>query len=1396
MYYSLKALITASIQEMNSKADSAAPYEFEEVGRIMASEMFGVNAYRSSGISAGGDGGEDGYFIDKKGNRYKIACSICDAQNLDSKIAQEMKGNPNGYVFFCTNQVIGQIKRTRFRAKYPNIEFADLNNITSSTEKNFELKRIFTIPEYWCKFELEALRRSHQFLCREAEIAGYISRQVIPNNDNHQQDTSLPFIEWAKNTDNRFKLIEAPAGYGKTCLLQQLYMDLLKDEELLMLPVFCNLKNYKGIQEIVNLNIGNQSGYGKYNLYFILDGLDEMPVENAESLITEIDELMNSTNHKAMVILSARKNEYSADIFMGRIEPQIAQIKALNKDEVKDLIASHNISEPTASALLSSIESIGTFDNAFYVSSIIDFYLEKKELPSNKVALLEELLEKDKQMLSRKHTLSETEFNSAVVYETLTNKTIPAEIEIYKKLPYSCMEFSHRNIQEFAAAKALSLLDVNTIIPLISSQGLIVPSAKNTIGYLLSILANSNEEQDFATAMRLLSDFREEPLNLDVLFMIESDKLLSAQKADLIEYALRYYMDNIFYDIPNSLVNFIIADSVVGYSELISFIDKCDEIRLPKALRMAYQIILQNPEICPEEAVKYFFSFFLKEIANASYRLSIINELAFILRHLSTRLPVLPSDIIARILLLAEESHNSPEFCMSLFGVLSNSVNTLKEDDMQRIVDCFFLMLKENKFDVQYIPLQIKAGYKINSSCIFSTEPVYSLAKNYIHSKPRFFLYILQKYELFLKETKRLTDSFYNFLEFLADSAINLYSSGSLQENELCKIIDIICEEYNCQYDAEENLCTEFVKVDSGLEILSVILLKFYELRASFIETAKYCFADTASRLFTNEIFFSTFQRQAKDLFPEVISFYFDCCILASYDISDNIRKELPYEIEDSLINMEHRQLEAVEASANHRKMIEESFHIAFDDTEFRFQCKNIFDEMNSSGRGIRELSYTQDHLSYSNLNQFLLDTITHSDCNNDYETFLDDWYGEDHELKRLYHLMRYLDAWNLPYSLLQESEKEWVYDVVETILKRPFRENLMIFWMLSVLMRKQELSEKIKELIKKTQFHVECLIEMAVPAKITGNPSSTNIYDYISIDYLESYIRSQDILNYIIKNFPEMLNDSAKRTIAIGYLKRHISPLLKYEMKLKLKPVLLKFITSNFSSSGLFGAYDFLPDFSINLHDFDIVLLAENISMNSDESDPSFEFNTAYEILNYYFWHGSDVDKQIAAKCFQMLFERSDRLLHKKTYAEYYILIKSYNPEMNHWYTDYCLRDDALLSYISEKEDFAFSSFESIPDVERLAIAGLSDDDEKCRILFKIAKNSFTALFDKSLKDDSNQKFLSVLFCSLEKTYKETKSYRILELLNDMKVKVAIHFYNEPNFPSLEKLFKYINQD
>ena len=348
MNHSMKALIQKSIGNMNSRADSSSPYEFEEVGQIMAEVIFGVRALRSSGSSAGGDGGEDGSFVDRKGNRFKIACSVCKKEFLEGKIKAEMSADSNGYVFFCTNQEIIQRERAGYKKKYPNIEFADINDITHVTEGHHRLKEIFGIPDYDSIFYIEELRKRHQFLDEENQIDGYIERKVTITKENNRSE-EVPFLQWAMDTGSQLKLLEAPAGYGKTCLMKRLYMKLLSDDSLLLPPVYCDLKNFQGIGSLIDEMVGRGDGLGKYDFYFIFDGLDEIPEANVSVLVSEIDNILRlSTNHKAMVILAARKNEYQKELFKGRIEPEIAQIKALDKNDVKEMIAREGVNPDEA----------------------------------------------------------------------------------------------------------------------------------------------------------------------------------------------------------------------------------------------------------------------------------------------------------------------------------------------------------------------------------------------------------------------------------------------------------------------------------------------------------------------------------------------------------------------------------------------------------------------------------------------------------------------------------------------------------------------------------------------------------------------------------------------------------------------------------------------------------------------------------------------------------------------------------------------------------------------------------------------------------------------------------------------------------------------------------------
>ena len=1386
-----KTLIREAISNMNSSSNSSAPYEFEEAGKIMAEITFNVEAYRSSGSSAGGDGGEDGWFYDKKGNRVKIACSVCQKKDVPRKINNEMSKKPDGYVFFCTNQEISSEKRQKYKETYPHIEFADLNDIASATEKSHELKRIFKIPDYERQFFLESLRKRHQFIDCEEEISGYIDRKVIVN-DSDNKDIIVPFIQWAKNRHFRLKIIEAPAGYGKTCLIKQLYMNLLNDESFLIPPIYFDLKDYKGIDDVIDKTVGQQCGFGKYDFYYLFDGLDEISSDVAKELIADINSLLSSTNHDATFIIAVRQNEYQKDLFEGRKPPKIARIKALDKEDVKEIILKSGYSENEGFKLLSAIESSHSFDNAFYVSSMIGYYRARNQIPVNKVDLFDFLLERDVKMLSRGHSINEAEFNSAVLYATLSRKPVPADFEVYHNLPNQSLEFTHRNIQEYAAAKALSQLSFDEILPLVSLKGIIVPHAKNTMGFLMNILWEGTN--DFFKAKKMKDYFLLNPINLDVMLMIEPDKLLPKQRAELFLKALEYYSNNTLYDIPDSLKNFVAAKPDDGYSELISFIKECDDSHFVKSLSIAYQIIVHKPNLCPQRAVEYFYSLFLENIEKISKKTSVLDELSFILRHLTGNLPILSDKAIGQILSIAEGSSSNPEFVMSLFAVLGAHSNCLIDDDMHRIVNLFFTIAKGNETRAYSAPFQIKTGYRAPFSVIFNTDPFYKIVEEYCHSNPPFFHFILERYKAFLNDTERMVESYDPFSGFLAGLAAYLFPLYGFSDNEIKELIDIILLEYEYGHGEEDNiLCTKLLEAgDSGQQLLSRIMIMLYINKSEYQTRPVFAFCRTSGRdLFIDEGYLNIFRDYAERLYPEVVSFYFRFFTFNCKLISESIFKLLPKETQTKIRARIKHQQDSDKAEERHTKLIEESFHIVFDDERFKSQSKVIFNEMEKSGRKIYEMPHTEDYSSYSFVNQFLIDAISSSKVSS-YEEFISFWFGKNHNLKVLWNLIEYLEFHKLPYSVFDVDEKAWIYEVAEYVFSEiPFKEeNFQYFIALSILMRQPELTDNLKQIILRTDFCLTNFIELAAPSRLDKNIMQ-NIYEYFSIDYLKNYMSASDIAGYIVNNFSSMLKNDVKRIIAVEYFIRNKSGALLYEMISELKPILLAYINDNLSSDSLFGDYAFLPDFDISLKDFNIYQLAENISINDDENNPFYTFNTTYELLSYFSREGSEDDKEILAKCFELLFVKSNDIIHKKIFAESYIMLKSNNHNINHWYTEYCLQPDGMISIRCENDYFGFSSIDSFPDLERILIFVSSGNDEKCQILFRIAINSYRKIFNNLISGHFQYDLINKLYSSLLRVHQETNFYRIIEIYNDMQVQVAMNLYEEPDIASLLSLFR-----
>ena len=1385
MNYCLKTIIQESIKKMSNDADSSAPYEFEEVGVIMAEATFGIHALRTSGSSAGGDGGADGWFYDRRGCQYKIACSVCNKANLNEKIRKEIASTQDGYVFFCTNQEISGKDRKKYKIINPNIEFADINDIVSVTEHNCRLKEIFGIPIYESMFYLDELRQRHQFIGSENRIAKYIERKVIVRG-NDKKEMSVPFIEWAKDKRSQLKLLEAPAGYGKTSLMEQLYMNILNDDSLRLPPLYYDLKNFDGIDKLIDKIVGRGDGFEKYNFFFIFDGLDEIPYNIAKQLILQIDDLLTiSTNHNAMVILSVRKNEYQSELFDGRIAPEIAQIKALDTEDIKEIIARRGFRDEEATYILSSLES-DSFDNAFYVSSMLDFYAETKGVPASRIDLFEYLLKKDKDMLSRKHRIDERKFNSAVLYVSLTKKSLPAGIEIYRDLPISSLNFSHRNIQEYAAAKALSQLSCDEIIFLISSEGIIVPQAKNMFGFLLNILV----ETDFSKMKILMEYFSENKLNLDVLLMIEPSRLLPYIRQKILHEALTYYVNNTYYDIPNSLANFICDVPESGYKELLSFVKDCDESHITKALMITYQIVVHRPEVCPQETAYYLYDMFLREIAENTRKTTVLDNLAYILRHIDGKLPDLKISAVERILSIAENSIYDPEFVMSLLVVLKTGFNHLTESDMDRVINCFFAISKENHMCAHSAPLQIKAGYKTRSSIIYCTTPFYDIVYSYILANHSFFFSILGKYKVFLKDNERMIDGYDPFSGLIARAAADLFVANCFEEEGIKELIDEILLEYRFGYHHDQNICTELFKINkSGPQLLCNILIVFSKSKSDCKQRNVFAFESIINKLFTDEMFFGIFRNLTGESFDENIRFYYQYNSLSILPISETIKNHLPKEIHREIEKQEERNERAKNEEKKHRKHIEESFHIVFDDEEFREQSCSIFDEMKSSGRRIYELKHTPDYHSYSYVNEFLITTIGASHCS-DFEDFISFWFDiERHNLNILFYLMWYLESYNLSYSLLREEEKHRIYSIAEKIFKMPFQKGYLGFKLMSILMRQPELMEQMIKLTRIASFPIEYFIDIGMPINLKSFTATSNPYELYSIDYLENYMNHLDIAEYLINHFRMMLTDNICRFIAIGYMTKHKSSLLQHEMKTMLKPILIEFINDNLSETGLFCGYNFLPDFGINLNDFDIRRLSEHISIEN-ETNPDFVFCTSYEILSYFSRNGSDDDKELAATCFSFLFDKRENIPYKKRLAEEYISVKSDNYKINHWYTEYCLSPEGMISIHCDNDHFVFSSLDSLPDIECMIISAVSGDDEKSSILFRIAVNSYKAIFGNLISAGADAKLLNPILSSLKNVRKKTSNYSVIKLLNDMEMTIALNLYSEPNWPLLQKLF------
>lgn len=1366
-------------QELNGFCDTSdAPYKFEEVGKLMAEQVFNTIAFRSSGTCVGGDGGRDGWFIaSQTGIQYKIACFVGKETSVKRKIAEEIGENNNNYVFFCYNKEIKEKERVDLIKKYPNLIIVDSNNIIRAVSDSYKLQDFFGIPFQMRKVLLETVQKRNYFQDKEEIISKYITRKV--NVFENDRITSIDYFNWAKDAGNRLKVLKASAGFGKSCMMQQLYCNLLHDEELALPPIYYEFGQYfhNYYENIVKMSIGESvSGFRPYDFYFIFDGLDQLPYDSARELIADVKDLVKM-NANVFVLISVRSNEVDESIFTNDFE--IASIAPLTDNDIRNIIRSHVSDENNVDFIIEKIKDFRFLDNAFCLSSLINYYEENHRTPYSLIDLYDYLLHKDLDLIKKNKTPFPHAIELGALYTVLSRHDVPNRFNLFKEKSENHLGFSHNNILEYQAAKVISLLPVEKIIQLVLKENILLPSLRNMVGFLLNILSSSSKSEDAIKFYELLEKMRKHPLNHDVLLRIESDKLSPDLAESILSEAVNYYIKHEYYDCPDSLYRFIGQNVEHNFKMLLNLLNKISTTDNTQENRLIYIIayaVLYNQNSCPSCINDYFTNLFISKIKNNNY--SGISNIAWLLKIINKQLKAFSKKEINEITDFVIAKDNDPELLMATFDILKNSVNNISNSCFEKLINKFFIVVQINEdFHCEESPLQIKNGYINKSSWIFNIIPFAELSELYLKRNPNEIWSFFRIYTDFLKT--------HGFVIFQVDILNKLLTAGlynyfAVMHGELggnIKILtDFIVLETSIYHYGEKTLFADYLLDEAGgMKILSIILAYVFHNRDIYgfdeiLQLQKF-------PIFNNFKFYTEIKEVLGNKFDSFLDFLWGQGGI--YNISNEICELLPEKIRLDICERNQANQKRLEEKKRKEENVQNSVHIAFKKKEFKNESKKIYELLVKRKCHVRTLEYLEDYSGYSFINQFLIDTI--GDCidkNKTYEEFISSWF-ESQSAHIVFYIAKYMKAHSLSYNVLTEKESNYIFDFIKNkICIMPLEDIKYGHLLLVRLMEEPELKEKLKPIV--------CF---AYGDDIVKLIKVLNPMD--SMDFLENYISRNVIIKYITQNFREILNTDIEKMIVFDYIVSvDFSGIQRLNLIENTKSILVDFIRDNIAKDVIIKNWEILDKLNINLEDIGIDLLAEHIEF--EQNGIGIYHNTAWRILNYYYNKKVDTKSYDSVfSCLYKVFEQVEGDYKKKTVAEIYIKKKTDNAEINKWYLDYLKKTDSMVSARMFDKDFGISSFESINALNELFIVAYKHNDVKNEMIVRMILVSYAYILDEILKQDLKVSQIKIeeLFSSLWLLWEKTQYIGVIIKYRELELKKATHVATEINFEDIAQL-------
>lgn len=1257
----------------------------------------------SSGTDAGGDGGIDGWSLLGESGKIKYAFSI--DKKTKSKILSEIdKTDPEQYqeIRFFTNQPIKQKTKEDIYKEISDqgIIIYDLEDIIEYVQRHEELGQYIDLPRVQSSITIDYLKKHNQLRLIGDEISEYIPRTVKVWNTTTKKLIEESLLDYCKNLP-LFTILQSPAGYGKTCALQQLHQKILnKDFDTELPPVFITLADYTpgSLSSMINEGMRASGDYRCNDFLLLLDGYDEVKDTIRDSLIKEIAQLVNNTSDIRKVILTVRENTYDSTDFENFKEqnkkPNVVMLAPLTEDNIRELFSKASIPAENEKEFFGNTFFKGFSDNIFYVVKFIDYYTAKGTIAGNVTQLFSYIVDQEINRLFKKDKPQESTLESLALYMSLNQLLSIEDRETIKmlgiNLPSMPFKFSHKSIQEYLAAQKIARQPIESIIYILAKGNLIIPHLTNTLGFVLNIL--NTTEAGYMIFKSFVDSMLEVEGNAKRLLQIEADKIDPGMNHTIFKAVMEQESKSgSLFNQPESLIPFALMneesreknlryliDSIIGYKDTDKFHYHTSVLQ-----GITYRNINSLAENFQEELITFLLQ--LLQSGNIENNGNLIYSLLYSVSNFPSLKKLKEEDIdfiYNRLLSISGEEDVLNNLCQLL-------ITTEKHLDLDRYLSLYDVIinqvLSESGGAAHFVPPQISDDTYHEPMRVIYWESFIPLTQKFLDADTS------RVWDIFRHTIDRLVgikEGYASYTEFeelfsvFFDAALTDIDSTGFDDTKRQLIVGWISGDLK-----DYRKCSIWERLKKTLdstklsEIIKGVIVNNQSQFFHYSDFLDYYLTELIKTeddfdAFRKE-FFESGNKQMKEFFSSFCWNLTEEHPLYAY-------LTMPTELKKSIIQSKNKSEEWRLQDEKRKRSYLEDLHIAFDQERLANEIQSIFDYFGMDEVKKEEFFNHDEQETLCEKNQFALYLFS-ATYGSGYESIekknMLEYISESNwKINFMAQLVSYNARYKIRFEDLTEDEIQKCIEWAKLVLgKYPLDSIdstlLQVHRIMSYVLRNSAFLLHDKEFMDSYRDKLIGLTFSAFPSVLEG--SFMVSYDSYSLEYLEQYFSTKRLIAFICTHFTHASTDiDYRKMISVcGYITGHIDEVLPYQKK-TIKKEIAVYLENNLRSSYYSAITDCAFDLGFLITDINVNKLADAFVLN--DTGDKLNHNYAASFLDYYKHEKTEDEMQHLLKALRLAFDNSSDEFQKKTIAEYYLSMNKNAGDIFIFYADYLLSDDS----------------------------------------------------------------------------------------------------------------------